>query len=210
MDLDDLVTVLEPPTGDAARTGRRELRYPEGAVMLAYAMHLMREEGAPEVRVHPDGEHAKQFDLGGWLARRAFAKLSVIGSTHYGGVYRNALGQTVVIDPRSGRGDVVAEVDGITVSAECKGGMIDTKHPGQVSRLYKGLCEVIGMLMAVPAGGRQVAVVPLTDGTRRLAERLAPRCTLAGIEIVLMGRHGEAVDMTRPKGTGDCRSAEAG
>jgi hypothetical protein len=86
-------------------------------------------------------------------------------------------------DPRSRLGDVVAEVGDHVISAECKGGIINTKHPGQVSRLYKGLCETVGMLMATPSQGRQVAVVPFTEGTLRLAERLAPRCALAGIQI---------------------------
>lgn len=55
--------------------------------------------------------------------------------------------------------------------------------------------ETVGILMATPSQGRQVAVVPLTDGTLRLAERLAPRCGLAGIEIVLVGSRGEVMDV---------------
>jgi hypothetical protein len=46
-------------------------------------------------------------------------------------------------------------------------------HTGQVSRLYKGLCETVGLLMAVPSPGRQVAVVPRTESTHKLALRLA-------------------------------------
>lgn len=81
------------------------------------------------------------------------------------------------------------------ISAECKGGIINTRHPGRVSRLYKGLCETVGMLMATLSQGRQVAVVPLTESTLRLAERLATRCALAGIEIALVGSRGEVVDV---------------
>ncbi len=92
----------------------------------------------------------------------------------------------------------MAETASGIISAECKGGIINTRHPGQVSRLYKGLCETVGMLMATPSQGRQVAVVPLTDATRRLAERLAPRCAMAGIEIALVGRRGEVVDVRVP------------
>jgi hypothetical protein len=110
-------------------------------------------------------------------------------------VYENAGGQTITINPRSGLGDVVAEIGDQVISAECKGGIINTRHPGQVSRLYKGLCETVGMLMATPSQGRQVAVVPLTDGTLRLAQRLAPRCALAGIEIALVGGRGEVIDV---------------
>jgi hypothetical protein len=52
------------------------------------------------------------------------------------------------------------------------------------------------MLMASPSRGRQFAVVPLTDGTLRLAKRLAPRCALAGIEIALVGDRGQVIDVT--------------
>lgn len=145
--------------------------------------------------IHPDGEHGKQFDFAGWLARRQFRKVSTIGTTAYGGTYENPAGQTITVNPRSGLGDVVAEVGDHIISAECKGGIINTRHSGQVSRLYKGLCETVGMLMATPSQGRQVAVVPLTDGTLRLASRLAPRCAMAGIEIALVGSRGEVVDV---------------
>ena len=90
---------------------------------------------------------------------------------------------------------MVAEVGNHVISAECKGGIINTRHSGQVSRRYKGLCETVGMLMATPSQGRQVSVVPFTEGTLRLAERLAPRCALAGIEIALVGSRGEVRDV---------------
>lgn len=67
--------------------------------------------------------------------------------------------------------------------------------PGQVSRFYRGLCETVGLLMATPSQGRQIAVVPLTASTQRLAKRLAPRCALAGIEIALVGSRGEVMDV---------------
>jgi hypothetical protein len=99
------------------------------------------------------------------------------------------------VNPTSGKGDVVAEADGVVLTAECKGGIINTRHPGQVSRLYKGLCETVGLLMASPSPGRQIAVVPRTTGTLRLARRLAPRCAVAGIEIALVGPRGEVEDV---------------
>ncbi len=163
--------------------------------MLAYAMHLLRTEDTRDVRIHPDGEHGKQFDFAGWLLRRGYERASRLGSTAYGGTYRNTAGQTITVNPKSGLGDVVAKVGNHTVSAECKGGIINTRHAGQVSRLYKGLCETVGMLMATPSQGRQIAVVPFTEGTRRLAQRLAPRCALVGIEIALVGARGEVVDV---------------
>lgn len=200
LDFEDLVTALEPPPNRVGKSdGGHEHHLYEGAVMVAYAMHLLRTANAPHVRIHPDGEHGKQFDFAGWLLRREFTKVSSLGPTTYGGVFRNAAGQTITVHPKSGLGDVVAEVGDHIISAECKGGIINTRHSGQVSRLYKGLCETVGMLMATPSPGRQVAVVPLTEGTRRLAERLAPRCALAGIEIALVGARGEVMDV-KPAG----------
>jgi hypothetical protein len=201
LDFEDLVTALAPPPNRVGKAdGGREHHLYEGAVMIAYAMHLLRTEGAQHVRIHPDGEHGKQFDFSGWLERRQFRKISAIGTTAYGGAYENSAGQTITVKPRSGLGDVVAEVGGHIISAECKGGIINTKHSGQVSRLYKGLCETVGMLMATPTQGRQVAVVPLTASTLRLAERLTPRCAMAGIEIALVGSRGEVMDVKSSRG----------
>lgn len=196
MDFEDLVTALAPPANRAGKSdGEHEHHFYEGAVMVAYAMHLLRTQGTPHVRVHPDGEHGKQFDFAAWLHRRNFIRISSVGSTSYGGTYRNPAGQEITVNPKSRLGDVVAEVGNHVVSAECKGGIINTRHSGQVSRLYKGLCETVGMLMATPSQGRQVAVVPFTAGTMRLAERLAPRCAFAGIEIAMVGSRGEVMDV---------------
>jgi hypothetical protein len=203
LDFEDLVTALAPPPNRNGKSdGPDEHHLYEGAVMLAYAMHLLRTQGARDVRIHPDGEHGKQFDFAAWLGRRDFAKISSLGSTTYGGVYRNPAGQTITVHPKSGLGDVVAEVGNQVISAECKGGIINTRHPGQVSRLYRGLCETVGLLMATPSQGRQIAVVPLTESTLRLAERLAPRCALAGIEIALVGSRGEVMDV-KPAARGE-------
>ena len=68
-------------------------------------------------------------------------------------------------------------------------------HPGQVSRLSKGLCEAVDLLMANPSRGRQVAVMPKAEVTLRLARKLAPRYAAAGIEIALVGPRGEVEDI---------------
>ena len=196
MNFDDLIAALEPPPNRALKCdGPLERHLFEGAVMVSFAMHLLRTQPTESVSIHPDGEHGKQFDFRAWLGRRGFEMESSLGSTAYGGVYVDRRGQKVIVNPRSGLGDVVAEVQGTIFSAECKGGIINTRHAGQVSRLYKGLCETVGMLMATPSKGRQVAVVPFTSGTLRLAERLAPRCALAGIEIALVGDRGQVIDV---------------
>jgi hypothetical protein len=196
VDFDDLVTaVAAPPLRAGKHDGEHEHHLYEGAVMVAYAMHLLRTQPTRHVRIHPDGEHGKQFDFTGWLARRGFEKISTVGTTSYGGTYRDADGLEITVNPKSGQGDVVAEVGNHIVSAECKGGIINTRHSGQVSRLYKGLCETVGLLMATPSPGRQIAVVPHTEGTLRLAKRMAPRCAIAGIEISLVGARGEVTEV---------------
>lgn len=198
MDFDDLVIALEPPPNRVGQSdGPHEQHLYEGAVMVAYAMHLLRTQGVRDVRIHPDGQHGKQFDFAGWLGRQNFTKVSSLGRTAYGGIYRNSAGQTATVHPKSGLGDVVAGSGAHIFTAECKGGIINTRHAGQVSRLRRGLCEAVGLLMATPSQGHQVAVVPLTDSTLRLAERLAPRCALAGIEIALVGSHGEVLNVQR-------------
>ena len=55
--------------------------------------------------------------------------------------------------------------------------------------------QVRGEPMGSSRQGRQVAVVPFTEGTLRLAERLAPRCALAGLEIAWVGSRGEVRDV---------------
>jgi hypothetical protein len=196
LDLDDLVTMkFAPPNRVGKHDGTQAHHLYEGAVMLAYAVHLLRTVNAQDVRIHPDGEHGKQFDFAGWLKRNGFERISELGGTAYGGVYQDSAAQRITLNPKSGLGDVVATIGDRNLAAECKGGILNTRHAGQVSRLYKGLCETVGMLMATPREGRQVAVVPRTDGTLRLARRLAPRCALAGIEIALVGSRGEVIEV---------------
>lgn len=197
MDFDDLVTALVPPPNRLRKVdGKHEHHLYEGAVMLAYAMHIFRTLPVKEVHIHPDGLHGKQFDFSGWLGRRGLRMVSSAGRTTYGGTYRDEAGRSVVLNPKSGLGDVVAEIGDVTLSAECKGGIINTRHAGQVSRLYRGLCETVGLLMATPSLGRQIAVVPYTESTLRLAKRMASRCAVAGIEIALVKSQGEVVEVS--------------
>ena len=201
MDFDDLVEQVAAPEKRAGKVADGiEHKMHEGAVMVAYAMHLLRTTEAKHVRIHPDGEHGKRFDFTGWLARRGFDKATSTGTTTYGGEYWHKTGWRITIHPSSGKGDVVAEVGNHIVTAECTGGIINTRHAGQVSRLYKGLCETVGLLMASESPGRQVAVIPYTESTLRLATRMAPRCALAGIEIALVGSRGEVTDVVAADG----------
>ena len=54
------------------------------------------------------------------------------------------------------------------------------------------------MLMQIPvcAGQRQFAVVPLTQVTRDLAEKMLPRTKTAGIEVALVDGRGNVLDIT--------------
>jgi hypothetical protein len=193
---DDLIVPLPPPPNRRGKSdNEHEHHFYEGAVMLAYAMHLLRAEPTSEVHIHPDGEHGKQFDFRAWLARQGFVLESPTGKTPYGGSYKDLRGRIIVITPKPGLGDVVANFGERIITAECKGGIINTRHPGQVSRLYRGLCETVGLLMASPSLGRQIAVVPYTPTTLSLAKRLVPRCALAGIEIALVKERGEVIDV---------------
>jgi hypothetical protein len=196
---DDLITQRAPPPNRVGMCdGEHEQHLPEGAVMVAFAMHLLRTvPGLSEVLIYPDGEHGKRFDFTGWLSKRGFVMTSGLGKTAYGGTYANADGKTIVINPSSGRGDVVVESDGMRIVAECKGGIVNTRHAGQLSRLRQGLCEVIGLSLATPLveGRRQFAVVPRTRVTETLAGRMAARAQSAGIEIALVDARGNVFDV---------------
>ena len=200
--IQDLIIERDAPKNRQAKcTAGKEKHLTEAAVMLAFGMHLFRT--LPNVRcvkIHPDGEHAKRFNIAGWLNARGFARSESFGSTSYGGTYARDE-ETVVVKPLSGVGDVVAEVDGIRVVAECKGGILNTRHAGQTSKLRRGLCEAVGLLMSTPREGRQIAVVPNTETTLKLAKKLAPRARDAGIEIALVDAQGNVLEV-HPQGSG--------
>ena len=188
----DLITLRKPPPNRVDKTeGGLEKQFTEAAVMLAYISYLMEQH--PElngIEIHPDGEHGKQFDIRGWLERRGYKLVEPQGKTTYGGRYDNG-DRSILVSLKAGQGDVVGQLNSSKIVAECKGGIINTKHAGQKSRLRRGLCEAVGLLMSREnTEERQYAVVPLTDDTQRLADRMRPRCRKAGIEIVLIREDG--------------------
>jgi hypothetical protein len=88
MDFEDLVTELAPPPNRIRKCdGEREHHLPKGAVMVAFAMHLLGTTPTREVLVHLDGEHGKRFDFASWLAKRGFERGSSTGKTGYAGCY---------------------------------------------------------------------------------------------------------------------------
>lgn len=192
--LDNLIR-FHAPAGERATKaeGGVEHHLTEGAVMIAFAMHLFRTvPDLKHVAVHPDGEHAKHFDFAVWLAAQGFERIETKGSTTYGGLYRDPENRTILVNPKSGVGDVVADLSGGSFVAECKGGVINSKHAGQQSRLRKGLCETVGLSLAAERveGRRQFAVVPSTAATKSLAGKMSARAREAGIEIALVDGKG--------------------
>jgi hypothetical protein len=110
VDFDDLVRELAPPPNRVGKcTGEHHLY--EGAVMVAFAMHLLRTTSTQDVRIHLDGEHGKRFGFAGWLGRRRFERPSRSGRIEYGGSYTLPDGRRIIANPTSGKGDVVAEIN---------------------------------------------------------------------------------------------------
>lgn len=179
-----------PPNRRGFCLDDKEEHLTEGAVILAFGLYLL-DTDAELIELHPDGEHGKRFDFATQLSARGFERVQNMGRTSYGGVYKRR-GQSIILTCSPGRGDVTGKVRNRLFVAECKGGVINTAHPGQTSRLRQGLCEAVGLLMTRPCKGeRHFAVVPNTATTRKLAERMLPRLAAAQIEVALVQRDGE-------------------
>ncbi|MBY3178530.1 hypothetical protein HFO27_28490 [Rhizobium leguminosarum] len=190
VELQHLILEKDPPEKRLSKAdGSIERHMSEAAVMLAFAMHLFS-RGAQKVSVHPDGEHGKRFQIQAWLIMHGFTWHKGWGTTSYAGRYMNGdLILEVHVNP--GQGDVVATIGGCPVIAECKGGIINTRHAGQVSRLRKGLQEAAGQLLTRAGEGEiNIAVVPNTITTRDLARKMTPRANQAGIAIALISATG--------------------
>ena len=83
------------------------------------------------------------------------------------------------------------EIRGDGIEVEAKGGCINTRHAGQLSKLRKHLYEAVGMLLDSRNDAcRLIAAVPRHPETERVAERMAKRCHSAGIEIALVSGDG--------------------
>ena len=158
--------------------------------MLAVA-RWMFELGARKVCLHPDGMHAKQFDICGWLQKRGFEKVVAKGNTRDAGSYVCGH-QSVEVEFTPRLGDVLAEVKGRRFMVETKGGIINTRHAGQKSKLRKHLYEAVGMLLdSRNHADRLIAAVPLHPVTQKIARRMAKRCFDAGVEIALISGEGD-------------------
>jgi len=184
------ITKKPPPSGRIGQhTGKFERHLYEAAVMLAIARWLFA-SGARKVHLHPDGEHAKRFDICRWLANEGFKKIAPIRNRPESGEW--ACGhQSLSIEFKSGRGDVVADIEDCRIVVEAKGGIINTSNSGQKSKLRKHLYEAVGMLLRRSNNGdRLIAAVPLHPETEKIAHRMAERCREIGIEIALVSGEG--------------------
>jgi hypothetical protein len=186
-----LYTVLRcaPHGRQRMHDGEQEEHLPEAGVMLAYAMHLF-DLGATHVEIRPDGEHGNRFDIRSWLESDGFRLVKPVGATTYCGTYKSG-SRELMVRSVPGDGDVIWKSPEGTVIAECKGGILNTRHAGQKSKLRRAVVESVGQLLCRPnSGERQVAVVPDTAECRTWANRVAPRARLVGIEIALVSRDG--------------------
>lgn len=196
--LADLITFREPPPNRIGTCSERtEHHLSEGGVMLAFAMHVLRAYPlVSQISIHPDGEHGRRFPFKAWLMAHGFEMTSAVGTTDYGGVYRSSGGKTLEVSLRPGVGDVRVKDGSVDIIAECKGGIVNTKHAGQTSRLRKGLCEAVGLLMSKTLSDTlQYAVVPHTAVTAALAEKMAERAYKAGIRIALVNSVGVVTEV---------------
>jgi hypothetical protein len=196
---DELISVREPPEkrADFCIAGF-EHHLAEDAVMESFALHLLRTmPDLRQVAIHPDGEHGKKFDFAGWLGRQGFSLTKGRGTTSYGGLYSGPSGQTLLVNP-SPEGSTSwpkrrpgASPPSVRAASSTPGTQV------MVSRLRKGLCEAVGMLLQNPVqdGQRQVAVVPCTPATEALGRKTAPRAQAAGIEIALVDGRGNVIDL---------------
>jgi len=159
--------------------------------MLAMAQWMF-DQGAKSVCICPDGEHAKQFNIFEWLKNEGFSITAKRGRTRDAGTYTRGC-QTLDVKFAPGQGDIVANLGDTRVVVEAKGGIINTRHPGQKSRLRRHLYEAVGMLLDNPAQAnhRLIVAVPLHPVTKNIAQRMAERCRDVGIEIALISEMGE-------------------
>ncbi len=158
--------------------------------MLAMAQWMFKQD-AKNVCVHPDGMHAKQFHIRGWLENEGFNIKNKRGKTRDAGTYARG-DQTLDVIFSPGRGDVVTDLGGNRVVVEAKGGIINTRYSGQESKLRRHLYEAVGILLDDRThADRLIAAVPLHQVTEKIACRMAKRCRDTGIEIALVSKAGE-------------------
>ncbi|MFW6116176.1 MAG: hypothetical protein ACOC6F_00475 [bacterium] len=177
---------------------------PEAEVGLRLAFHVLGlQRSQNPVRVAIDGAqirvHGSQiFPIQPFLQQEGWKQVAEKGKNPWQGWYEKGEAE-LCVHSLSGEGDVVTQVRGKRVRAECKSGPL-IKKPG--SKEYPKLRQALGQVLTVeqvePADVLVVAV-PLSDKFRQLADkwRMAPLVKKCGIRIVLVGRDGtvEGLDL---------------
>lgn len=114
---------------------------PEGEVALRLADYVLtRCEVATRASISIDGAAAKCFDIGGFLAGKRWEQKRRSGKNAWTGDYERA-GKELEAHSRPGEGDVVIQLGGRRLVAECKKGPRQKSKNGQERRL---LAEAIG------------------------------------------------------------------
>jgi hypothetical protein len=181
-----------------------EDRMAEAEVSLRLAFHLLSmPDASGEVEVAIDGAQIRVhgdeiFPIQDFLCAMGWQQTEQRGKNDWQGRYKR-LGHHLRIHSRSGIGDVVAQVGGERIRAECKGGPL-IKKPG--SKEYPKLRGALGQIITVEHFEENdvlAVAVPHTPRFRRLADkwRQAPLIEKADIRIVLLGRDGtvEGLDL---------------
>ncbi|WP_230534477.1 hypothetical protein [Microvirga roseola] len=173
-------------------------RMPEAEVALRLAAFLLDQpKSGSMASVAIDGASIQAgelqiFDIDGFMAHGEWIqdKERPAGKNAWTGTYRRG-GKTIHVHSRPGQGDVVAQVNGRHIFAECKKGPL-IKKPG--SPEYPLLTTALGqaLLFDIARDDLVVAAVPDTATFRRLAEqwRTRPLVKRAGIQIALVSRSG--------------------
>ena len=85
----------------------------------------------------------------------------------------------------------MADIQGERILVEVKGGCINSRYPGALSKLRTRMHEAVGSLFAAPAEvTRLIAAVPCHSETEKLANRMTERCRKAGVQIALVSPNG--------------------
>jgi len=122
-------------------------------------MHLLETTPATTVRVHPDGEHGRQFDFAGWLGRHGFLKTESAGKTSYGGTY-TVSGVPVVTDDLATT--ITGSIAGLLVAALVVMAVV-------LLLVFRSRLRLLPLLIALAAVGITFGAVSLVGGSLTMA-----------------------------------------
>lgn len=176
-------------------------RMSEAEVAVRFAQHLLglpRAERTVDVAIDGAGVEVGGsiiFRLADFLEELGWKQVEQRGKNMWSGTYMRD-GFQMKIHSRSGVGDVVGQVAGRRIIAECKKGPL-VKRPG--SPEYPLLTTAIGqaLLTKSEVDDVLVAAVPDSPAFRRIAAdwRLRPGVQRSGIRICLVGRQGSVTGL---------------